>query len=155
MHLEQPFHLHRVALKSSSLRSQLALFFFLGCGHKCTGHGPCTQRSNRQILRGYRDWCAKIVMFSEDEQESMEHHIIVASVQSVSLLKAAPPLLRHRRAKQKPAKLVTNRFCFVALKQLLEELISPPRFFFRPTPSWLPPGRSTRSIACCKLGCKG
>ena len=22
--------------------------------------------------------------------------------------------------------------------------------FFRPTPSWLPPGRSTRSIACCK-----
>ena len=27
-------------------------------------------------------------------------------------------------------------------------------FFFRPTPSWLPPGRSTRSIACCKLGCK-
>ena len=27
--------------------------------------------------------------------------------------------------------------------------------FFRPTPSWLPPGRSTRSIACCKLGCKG
>ena len=25
-------------------------------------------------------------------------------------------------------------------------------FFFRPTPSWLPPGRSTRSIACCKLG---
>ena len=27
--------------------------------------------------------------------------------------------------------------------------------FSRPTPSWLPPGRSTRSIACCKLGCKG
>ena len=26
--------------------------------------------------------------------------------------------------------------------------------FFRPTPSWLPPGRSTRSIACFKLGCK-
>ena len=26
--------------------------------------------------------------------------------------------------------------------------------FFRPTPSWLPPGRSTRSIACCKLGRK-
>jgi hypothetical protein len=25
-------------------------------------------------------------------------------------------------------------------------------FFFRPTPSWLPPGRPTRSIACCKLG---
>jgi hypothetical protein len=25
-------------------------------------------------------------------------------------------------------------------------------FFSRPTPSWLPPGRSTRSIACCKLG---
>ena len=24
--------------------------------------------------------------------------------------------------------------------------------FFRPTPSWLPPGRSTRSSACCKLG---
>ena len=24
--------------------------------------------------------------------------------------------------------------------------------FFRPTPSWLPPGRLTRSIACCKLG---
>ena len=29
------------------------------------------------------------------------------------------------------------------------------RIFFPPTPSWLPPGRSTRSIACCKLGCKG
>ena len=28
------------------------------------------------------------------------------------------------------------------------------RLFFRPTPSWLPPGRSTRSIACFKLGCK-
>ena len=26
------------------------------------------------------------------------------------------------------------------------------QFFFRPTPSWLPPGRSTRSIACCKIG---
>ena len=26
--------------------------------------------------------------------------------------------------------------------------------FFLPTPSWLPPGRSTRSIACFKLGCK-
>lgn len=65
VHLEQPFH--RAALKSSSLRSQLALFFFLGCGHKCTGHGPCTQRSNRQILRGYCDWCAKMIMFSEDE----------------------------------------------------------------------------------------
>ena len=25
-------------------------------------------------------------------------------------------------------------------------------FFFRPTPSWLPPGRSTCSIACCKIG---
>ena len=25
-------------------------------------------------------------------------------------------------------------------------------FFFRPTPSWLPPGRPTRSIACCKIG---
>ena len=24
--------------------------------------------------------------------------------------------------------------------------------FFRPTPSWLPPGRPTRSIACCKIG---
>ena len=24
--------------------------------------------------------------------------------------------------------------------------------FFLPTPSWLPPGRSTRSIACCKIG---
>ena len=24
-------------------------------------------------------------------------------------------------------------------------------FFFRPTPSWLPPGRPTRSIACCKI----
>ena len=24
-------------------------------------------------------------------------------------------------------------------------------FFFRPTPSWLPPSRPTRSIACCKL----
>ena len=24
--------------------------------------------------------------------------------------------------------------------------------FFRPTPSWLPPGRSTCFIACCKLG---
>ena len=28
-------------------------------------------------------------------------------------------------------------------------------FFFRPAPAWLPPGRSTRSIACFKLGCKG
>ena len=28
------------------------------------------------------------------------------------------------------------------------------QYFFRPTPSWLPPGRSTRSIACCKLDCK-
>ena len=25
-------------------------------------------------------------------------------------------------------------------------------FFFRPTPSWLPPGRPTRSIVCYKLG---
>ena len=24
--------------------------------------------------------------------------------------------------------------------------------FFRPTPSWLPPGRPTRSIVCYKLG---
>ena len=28
-------------------------------------------------------------------------------------------------------------------------------FFFRPTPSWLPPGRPTRSIACSKLGLIG
>ena len=27
-----------------------------------------------------------------------------------------------------------------------------PTFFFRPTPSWLPPGRPTRSIVCYKLG---
>ena len=26
--------------------------------------------------------------------------------------------------------------------------------FFRPTPSWLPPGRSTRSIACFKLAAR-
>ena len=26
------------------------------------------------------------------------------------------------------------------------------QFFFRPTPSWLSPGRSTCFIACCKLG---
>ena len=25
-------------------------------------------------------------------------------------------------------------------------------FFFRPTPSWLSPGRSTCFIACCKMG---
>ena len=26
------------------------------------------------------------------------------------------------------------------------------RFFFRPTPSWLPPGRSTCLRACCNWG---
>ena len=27
----------------------------------------------------------------------------------------------------------------------------PMDWFFRPTPSWLPPGRPTRSISCCKI----
>ena len=40
-------------------------------------------------------------------------------------------------------------------RPILSELIGAATgIFFRPTPSWLLPGRSTRSIACCKLCCK-
>ena len=43
------------------------------------------------------------------------------------------------------------------LSRSLPAKLSPSYFhgFFRPTPSWLPPGRSTRSIACCKLDFMG
>ena len=40
-------------------------------------------------------------------------------------------------------------------RHLLMDVLREIGFFFRPAPSWLPPGRSTRSIACCKLCCNG
>ena len=42
---------------------------------------------------------------------------------------------------------------FPALAELARRgLLAPDAFFFRPTPSWLSPGRSTCFIACCKMG---
>ena len=63
------------------------------------------------------------------------------AMQSPSELKKTPP---------RPPVLHSGSWAVNVNKTTIAKAL----LFFRPTPSGLPPGRSARSIACCKLCCK-
>ena len=122
---------------------QLCPMKHVGCGcafafsSTRNGEVSCTRKNQEFVLESFSDadWSS-----NKSHRRSTSRHAHDQRCIHVGKQREARKLFR--------CQVVRVNFMLLSVVLAMEFSL---RLFFRPTPSWLPPGRSTCSIACCRL----